>query len=222
MMTRQTRSKPTDSRRGTRSWRAGITLVEVTISTLLVGVLVVASLQTVSNISRTWITSNEVQDGRALAQDLLREILAQNYADPTDSQKKSWGPETGETNRTQFNDLDDYVGWTESPVKNAAGTALTGYTGWTRTVVVQKINTANYSVNNDISSDTGLRCVAVTVTAPSGKTTVLKSYRSYVGGTTQTLSADATVVTWVGCTLQLGANAPATTGVSLSNHAEDQ
>lgn len=222
MMTRQTPSKPTDSHSGTRSRRAGITLVEVTISTLLVGVLVVASLQSVSNISRTWTTSNQVQDGRALAQDLMREILAQNYTDPSDTLRNSWGPESGETNRTQFDDIDDYAGWTESPVKDVAGAALTGYTGWSRSVAVDKLNYSNYTKVNSNVADTGLRCVAVTVTSPTGKTTVLKAFRSLNGGTTQTLSADATVVTWVGCTLQLGTNTPATTSVSLNNHAEDQ
>ena len=202
--------------------RGGLTLVEVSISTLIVGMLMVASLQSVANVGRTWTATNQLVDGQGLAQELIREILAQGYTDPTDPNATTWGPEGSESNRATFNDLDDYSGWTESPVKNAAGTALTGYTGWTRSVVVQLLNKNDYSVLSAGSVDQGLRAVTVTVTSPAGKTTIAKVYRSKVGGTQQPLSADATFVTWVGCTLKLGTNTPATTGVSLSNHAEDQ
>ena len=202
--------------------RSGLTLVEVSISTLIVGLLMIASLQSVANIGRTWTTTNQLVDGQGLAQELIREILAQGYSDPTDPNATTWGPEASESTRATFNDIDDYSGWTESPVKDAAGTALTGYIGWTRTVTVQKLATASYTVLTNIAADQGLRAVTVTVTSPTGKTTAAKVYRSNVGGTQQTLSADATFVTWVGCTLKLGTNAPATTGVSLSNHAEDQ
>ncbi len=211
--------QPSRSRSRTRS---GLTLVEVSISTLIVGLLMIASLQSVANIGRTWTTTNQLVDGQGLAQELIREILAQGYSDPTDPNATTWGPEAGESTRATFNDLDDYSGWTESPVKDAAGTALTGYTGWTRSVIVQKLATAGYTVLANSAADNGLRAVTVTVTSPTNKTTIAKVYRSNVGGTQQTLSADATFVTWVGCTLKLGTNAPATTGVSLSNHAEDQ
>lgn len=213
------------SRTNTRRFsdtRRGLTLVEVTMSTLLVGVVVVASLQSVSNVGRSWTTANQLVDGQGLAQELLREVLMQPYSDASDPNATTWGKESGETTRAQFDDLDDYDDWTESPVKNAAGTALTGYTGWSRTVIVEKINTSNYTVKGDGSSDTGLRAVTVTVTSPTSKVTTLKVYRSSLGGTVQPLSADATFVTWVGCTMKIGANAPATTGVSISNHAEDQ
>ena len=202
--------------------RSGLTLVEVSISTLIVGMLMLASLQSVANIGRTWTATNQLVDGQGLAQELIREILAQSYSDPTDPNATTWGLESGETTRATFDDIDDYSGWTESPVKNAAGTALTGYTGWTRSVTVQKLATSGYTVLANGAADQGLRAITVTVTSPTGRTTTTKVYRSNVGGTQQTLSADATFVTWVGCTLKLGTNAPATTGVSLSNHAEDQ
>lgn len=211
-----------DATPSSKAARRGLTLVEVSISTLIVGLLMLASLQSVANIGRTWTVTNQLVDGQGLAQELIREILAQGYSDPTDPNATSWGLESGETTRATFDDLDDYSGWTESPVKNAAGTALTGYTGWTRSVIVQLLNKNDYSVLSAGLTDQGLRAITVTVTSPTNKTTTAKVYRSNLGGTQQPLSADATFVTWVGCTLKLGTNAPATTGVSLSNHAEDQ
>ena len=202
--------------------RRGLTLAEVSVSTLIVGMLVVASLQAVANVSRTWTATNQLLDGQALAGELVREVMAQNYTDPTDPNATKWGKDGVEATRADFNDLDDYDDWTESPVKNAAGTALTGYAGWSRSVLVQKIQSLDYSVIDDYDKDKGLRAITVTVTSPTGETTTAKVYRSNVAGTLQPLSADATLVTWVGCTLKLGTNAPATSGVSVSNHAEDQ
>jgi len=89
-------------------------------------------------------------------------------------------------------------------------------------VLVEKINPSGYIAISSNANDTGLRAVTVTVTSPTGKTTTAQVYRSNVGGTQQPISTDATFVTWVGCTLKLGTNTPSTTGVSLSNHAEDQ
>lgn len=200
----------------------GLTLVEVTISTLIVGCLIVAALQSVGNMSRTWTVTNQLVDGQSLAHDLMREILAQRYSDPSYSSPSTWGAESGEANRAAFDDIDDYDDWTETPPRNAAGTALTGYTGWTRAVIVKKRSTWDYSARSDGSSDTGLRSITVTATSPTGKTTTVAVYRTDDGGTHQSLSANTTTVSWVGCHLKLGTNTPSTMSTSISNHAEEQ
>ena len=140
-----------------------------------------------------------------------------------DSQTAStWGPEAGEISRATFNDIDDYDAWSENPVSDASGVALTGYTGWKRTVVVSKINPNSYTATSSNASDKGLREVAVTVTSPSGKTTQLSAYRTNVAGSLQPASANATTVTWVGCSLKVGSNNPVSGGVNVMNFAEDQ
>jgi Tfp pilus assembly protein PilV len=200
----------------------GLTLLEVTISTLIVGCLVVTSLQSVGNISRTWTATNQIVDGQALAQDLMRETLAVAYSDPAYASPNTWGRGVGESNRTHFDDIDDYDDWTESPVADAAGTAIPGYSGWSRNVVVKKLGIWDFAPKSDSSSDTGLRSVTVTATSPTGKKTTLTVYRTDKAGTQQLLSANCTPVSWVSCTLQLGTNTPSTMSTALSNHAEDQ
>lgn len=215
-------TQPPLRRRALHPSRRGITLVEVSISALLVGMLVVASLQSVANIGRTWTVTNQVVDRQGLGLDLIRETLAQTYMDPTDTSASTWGPEAGQTTRATFNDIDDYDDWIESPPKDPAGAPLAGYTGWSRSVIVKKHDRNNYSLKNDSQSDEELRSVTVTVTSPGGSSATAAVYRSRLGGTLQPMSADVTLVTWVGCTLTLGTNAPATSGISVSNHAEDQ
>ncbi len=214
------RLSPTRSAMVVRAFRRGINLVEVTLSTVLVGALVLVALQSVGNIGRTWRSTSQVVDGQGLVQELLWEVLAQAYVEPGDDD--GFGPESGESNRLSFDDLDDYDGWTESPVSDPSGNPLSGYSGWSRTVVVEKINPSTYVSKPSNSADSGLRCVTVTVTSPTSKTTIAMAYRSETAGTQQALSANATVVTWVGCALQVGTNPASTTGVAVSNHAEDQ
>jgi hypothetical protein len=91
--------------------------------------------------------------------DLLAEIQNQTYADP--NQTPGLGKESGETTRSQFDDVDDYDGWTESPPKNRAGTDLAGFTGWSRSVTVVRAQRASPMQN--AGSDEGLKRITISV-----------------------------------------------------------
>ncbi|MBM4078030.1 MAG: hypothetical protein FJ267_20565 [Planctomycetes bacterium] len=196
-----------------------MTLVEVTVSTLLVGLLMVASLSSLGNISKTWVSATQQTDGQELAQQLMKEIISQFYSDPT--MPTNWGRESGETRRIEFDDIDDYVGWNESPVADSSGNAITGFAGWSRSVTIEKLD-PSYAVNPPNSTDKGLRRITVVVTSPASKTTTLVAFRSSVAGQLQNVSADTTAVTWVGVSLKLGNNSMTSGGTSIGNHAEDQ
>lgn len=205
--------------------RQGLSLAEVAVSTLLVGVLMVASLRSVESSLRTWQAASASGDGTALAQQLLDEIMLVTYAEDVGS-GANFGPESGETtspaSRTLFDDLDDYDDWTASPPQDATGNPLPNYTGWTRSVIVKKLSTDLYEATSDNSADHALRQITVTVTSPTGEVTTLIGWRSSAGGTQQALGVDQTIVTWVGCTLQLDpSDAAISSGTLVTNHAED-
>ncbi len=207
-----------------RRTRSGLTLAEVAISTLLVGVLMVASLRTVESSLRTWQTAAATFDGDSLARQLLDEVQAQPYEDI--SGPPVFGPESGETtspaHRSLFDDIDDYDGWTASPPEAPTGTPLPAYSGWSRSVAVRKLAAAGHATLTSGATDEGLREIEVTVTSPDGEITSLKAWRSRAGGMQQTLGVDQTVVTWVGCSLQAEPDDTAIAGGTLvSNHAED-
>ena len=210
---------------GTPRSRRGITLAEVTISALLVGLVVVASLRSVGAVVRTWQVAAEDSGGEALAQQLLREILLQSYEDPNET--PDWKHEPSEnqspTTRADFDDLDDYDDWSASPPQHPDGTPLTTYTGWIRSVIVQKLNDNNYNAMADNKADRGLRRITVTVQDGSGQTFTAMTYRSDLGGSRQPIGVDTTIVTWVGCNLQLGSSGESVSaGTHITNHAEDQ
>lgn len=191
--------------------RQGLSLVEVVVSTLLVGLLLTASLVSVGAAARNSWATTESLDVAYLAQQLLEEIVILPFSDP--NQTPVFGSEVGEGigNRQEKDDIDDFSQWTESPPRESDGNIMLNYAGWTRTVkVLQGPNTST-----DLN-------IEVTVVAPSGRSKKLTAYRSKDGGSLQPQGVDQTLVTWIGVTLQTGTAAGVSSGVSLVNHATDQ
>lgn len=96
-----------------------------------------------------------------MASQLLSEIVSMNYAEPDDT--PTFGRESGESGseRSNWDDVDDYEGWLSTPPENAAGVALSNGEGWQREVQVEWVDPANLA---SISvSDQGLKRITVTV-----------------------------------------------------------
>ena len=201
--------------------RRGLTLVEVSISTLLVGFLVVASLKSVGGVVRTWQVTAGQKKAPDLAWQLMTEVLQAPYEDPEDP-GGSIGLDTGETGTTRadFDDVDDYDGWNKTNPQNKDGTAQTAWTGWQRTVQIQYVNPDTLSVSG---TDTGLKQITATVIAPDATQTVIEVLRSRWGALERPTAVDTTVVTWVGGELQIGSSAAAhVSGNNVHNHANDE
>ncbi len=91
----------------------GLTLIE---SMLAMGILSLAVLSVtyavVAGQSHAHAGDNAIR-ATALAQDLLEEILTLPYHDPDGASAP--GPETGETSRLAFDNVDDFHGYIEAP-----------------------------------------------------------------------------------------------------------
>jgi len=147
-------------RRLSDSVRPAFTIVEATLSTIVVGVMLVAALTTVG-VSRT--TQHRVAligRGQLLAEALLAEILQQSYQEPGET--ATFGRETGElaTIRSAYDDVDDYTGWSAGPPVAKDGTALANSTGWKRTVAVERIDPLDPTTVS--ATETGAKRITVT------------------------------------------------------------
>lgn len=156
------------SQHANRPSRRGFSLVEVAVSTLLVGVLLAASL---AGTGQALLGQRQTADravAKVLVESMLAEIVQLAYVDPSVA-NPPLGLDSGEssTNRNTFDDLDDYAGHTASPPTTKAGDAIPGLTGWERTVEVVWINPATLAVSG---ADTGAK--RITVTAKLNGTTV--------------------------------------------------
>jgi Tfp pilus assembly protein PilV len=156
-----------------------LTLVEVMMASCLVAILLVAALNVVGGVSRTYAVTDEKAKASLLAADLMNEILRAPYEDPNGS--PVFGLETGEgsTSRSAFDDVDDYHNWSETPPAARNGTAYTGLTGWSRAVQVAWAEVLDPMTT--AATESGLKRVQVTVTSPRGVTLTLKALHTRSG-----------------------------------------
>ena len=137
----------------------GFTLVEAVISIVLVGLLLVAAINT---LGATAVSKRNIEHqalGYTLAQDLMAEILNQAYEEPDDTPE--FGRESSESggDREDWDDVDDYEGWSATPPETKDGEPLDGYDQWTRSVEVAFVNPTSL---NDLGGNTGVKRITVT------------------------------------------------------------
>lgn len=195
-------------------------MVEVMASSLIVGVMLVAALNTVGMAARTRRINANRLVGPGLAQNLLSEIMSRAYCDP-DAYANSLGVDAGESaaDRTHFDDVDDYDNYAASPAKGRDGVSL-GLAGWSQSVDVAWANRTTGA--GGATSDTGLKRIVVTITGPGGATTVRVGLRSKAGALEQPLPASRSAVAWMGAELRVGSAIQSSyAGAAPANHTRD-
>ena len=183
--------------------RGGFTLIEAVISMLIVSIMTVAVLNTLGSAATADRVHAAQRRRPALAMELMAEVLATRYVDGSDP---VFGPETGEsgTSRADFDDVDDYHGWSSSPPEQRDGTAISGFTRWTRAVSVEYVSPTN--VETTVGADQGLKRITVTVMDPQNRSTQITAVRGSSSAYDYTPGSSTTYVNWVGVTLEVGPN----------------
>jgi len=136
----------------------------------------VTSLSTIAASRRSQVAeSNEVR-GLAIAEALVSEISQLPMRDP--SCDCGFGPGSHElgASRIDFDDIDDYRGLVETPPKSRTGTSLDGYAGFTRTVAVDMVASANW--NTIATSYAGIYRITVIVRVGTKEVCRLVAYRT--------------------------------------------
>ena len=139
----------------------GLSLIEVTISIVVVGVMLAAALNTLSSVSMTRYVGANGQIGRVLAEQLMAEILSKKYEDPG-LPPGSFGIETGESatgDRSLFDDVDDYDGWSASPPETASGGVIPDRSQWSRDVGVEYVSPLDPTF--EVGADWGVKRITV-------------------------------------------------------------
>jgi type II secretory pathway pseudopilin PulG len=142
--------------------RRALTLVEVVVSTMIVGLMTVAALNGLGAATRSseWAGNRGVAQG--LADDLMAEILTKAYSDPNGS--AVFGLETGEAApRSNFDDVDDFDGWNQKPPQAADGTTLSDRADWRQRVTVERVRLSNLTQTTSGSTDEGVKRIHVTI-----------------------------------------------------------
>jgi type II secretory pathway pseudopilin PulG len=150
--------------------RSGFGQVEVVVSTVIVGVLMVSSFSTIAASRRSQIFESNRVRGLAIAEALMTEIAQLPTREP--SCDCGFGPETGETGTTRinFDDVDDYNNLLDSPPRAKNGTVYAGYSDLRRRVVVSRVSVSDWNV----VSTTFAGVYRVTVIVQRGTTEVCR------------------------------------------------
>lgn len=151
-----------------RAGQRGISLIELVVFIIIVGVAVAGIISVMSTVVRSSADPMLRKQTIAMADALLEEVLAKAYVDPDGA--------SGETDRALMDDVDDYGYFDGSSVaKKILGSQLLGGsasplpdTYWASVTVG-----APAAVNG-----VTMKKITVTVTDPAGGTFVLDGYRA--------------------------------------------
>jgi len=172
-------STPAYQRFWLRRARAGFSLIEVVAATMILGVVMVAALNSLGAYIRGQQRLGDRSRGWLLAQELLSEIMQQEYEEGEDT--VAFGRESGESGslRQDYDDVDDYNNWSASPPQDKDGNADGDLTGWTRSAVVELVDpNAPQSV---VGSDQGAKRIVVTVMRDGQQVAQLTGIRTLAG-----------------------------------------
>jgi hypothetical protein len=129
-----------------RSPRRGFTLIEAATTTVIIGVGCVAMLELLASGTVANRAGTEGTVAMNLAGNVREAMTGIPFADAIDP--THWGPEAGETVVKQFNDIDDFDGWTSAPgIPIDAKRDRLGpeYSGWEQQVKVDCVLRDNLS-----------------------------------------------------------------------------
>lgn len=145
----------------TRPRRAGITLAEVVVCTLLVGLLLIGSLETLGQLVRSRQISSDKARATQLAMQLLVECVDKEYVESGGA--PFLGMDAGENtgDRLLFDDVDDFDLWNAAPPQSKDGTALPNLPGWQRDVAVDWVELSDPTVIS--ATDQGVKRITVVV-----------------------------------------------------------
>jgi MSHA pilin protein MshD len=138
----------------------GVTLVELIISIVVIGVALAGVLVVIVRNAQTSADPMIWHQSVAIGEAYLEEVLTRNFT-----------ANGVEASRGLYDDVFDYNGVTDSPPRDQAGTAIAALAGYTVTVAVTAAD-----LNGTGAANAAL--VQVTVTPPAGGAITLSGYRT--------------------------------------------
>lgn len=159
---------------GIKYRQAGVTLVELIISMVIISIALVG-IFTVINLTSTTSANPVVQyQAIAIAESYMEEIMLQAYCDPNIPETCDFGMGTGPDDETRatYNDVDDYNGLPDNRVRDNQGNEITSLSAYTVAVEV---------VENPDVAGLPAKVITVTVTGSGIPAIVLTGYRFLEG-----------------------------------------
>ena len=145
-----------------RSLRSAFSIVEVAVSTLLVGVVLVGAMNLLGGVVRGRGNIADRDRATLLAEELLSEVLENNYEDE-DKEFGVFGPESWEVSGTRelFDDVDDFHSWNKTPPEYRNGDPMPNLANWRRKITVDNVDPNDSTTTASI--DQGVKRITIEV-----------------------------------------------------------
>nr|WP_143548262.1 hypothetical protein [Rhodopirellula sp. SM50] len=158
--------------------RIGLSMLEVIVSLTLVATIMLVSLNASANMMRNRVTAGQAVQGQLLAGYFLDEISCLDFRESSDD--ALFGPEPGESasNRSSFDDVDDFAGFHQDIPTFRDGGAIPDFDAWTVDVSVIPLSGLGSGFQIVADANSQFRLVAVTVTGPDGSSQTYRMVKS--------------------------------------------
>ncbi len=142
----------------------GYSIIEVLLAAVVMSLMLVAALELLGHLgsARHSAMQSGAQDRYII--DTIQEIMLVDYEDQSDPDH--FGPETGEVNRSQFDDIDDYHDWSGAP-QTQSGDAYSDLAHTTSLISVRFVQ-AN-DLQTTAATDEGFKEVTIVVSESDGR-----------------------------------------------------
>ena len=156
--------------------RRGFGQLEVVVSTILVGVLMVSSFSSIAASRRSQTFESNKVRGLAIAEALLAEICQLPMRDPINTDSFGTAADERGTSRIKFDDVDDYHNLVDEPPKSKSGVAYTSCSDLSRRVIIDRVKSSDW--NSTTSSYEGVYRITVRVLRGSREICRIVGYRA--------------------------------------------
>lgn len=154
-------------RQGGRRDAAGLTLVEVVLAIVILGLTVPVLLTLAGSVAPPFFQAEAMSRALQLAHALESEVISQRFDELLEKSGLNWsatlGPDAGEMDRSMYDDVDDFHGFSE--------TLIGVFSGYTRSVsVVYATNLGPYLIGDAVSkfSENSYKRITLRVIGPVG------------------------------------------------------
>ncbi len=165
----------TAHRRRTHLLRRGVTLVEVVVSSLLVGLVLVTSMRATTMVHSSTVAADDSMELSVAAESILEELRGLAYAEPIGS--SSIGIDEGEVqaSRATWDDVDDAASYSVSGYVQRNGQVVAGGENWTCSIRCVWVDPTTLTA---CTEDRGLKKVEVQVISSNGRRAEVFGYFS--------------------------------------------
>lgn len=121
-----------------------LTLIELIVIIVVLGVAIPVLLRMWADVALRSSRAEAIAEATFYAEELMEEIRSKDFVDPEDRNNPNLGPNSGEGNRSEYDDVDDFNGYLDNPTAGYTRRCTVDYVTLNGTLWVSSAGTTNF------------------------------------------------------------------------------